>query len=63
LAYPAHEPKAHYLDRPRAALRKKLWKLNVNPDHTATLTCEDGNSNAVYQKAIEYTDFPLPEGR
>ena len=39
----------------------QLWKLMVKPDHTATLTCEDGNGNAVYSKAIEYTDFPLPE--
>ena len=39
----------------------QLWKLQVNPDHTAKLTCEDGNGHAVYSKAIEYTDFPLPE--
>ncbi|MGP0092330.1 MAG: DUF6876 family protein [Xanthobacteraceae bacterium] len=39
----------------------QFWKLQVNPDHTATLTCEDGNGKAVYCKAIEYTDFPLPE--
>jgi hypothetical protein len=39
----------------------QLWKLKVNPDHTATLTCEDGNGKTVYGKAIEYTDFPLPE--
>jgi hypothetical protein len=39
----------------------QLWKLNVNSDHTATLTGEDGNGKAVYCKAIEYTDFPLPE--
>jgi hypothetical protein len=28
----------------------QLWKLTVNPDHTATLTCEDGNGEAVYRK-------------
>ena len=39
----------------------QLWKLTLNPDHTALLACEDGNGNAVYSKAIEYTDFPLPE--
>ena len=39
----------------------QLWKLTVNADHTATLSCEDGNGNAVYSKAIPYTDFPLPE--
>lgn len=37
------------------------WTLNVALDHTATLTCEDGNGRIVVGKAIEYTDFPLPE--
>jgi hypothetical protein len=37
------------------------WTLKVAPDHTATLTCEDGNGRIVVSKAIEYTDFPLPE--
>lgn len=39
----------------------QLWKLTVGPDRTAALICEDGNGRAVYSKAIEYTDFPLPE--
>jgi hypothetical protein len=39
----------------------QLWKLTVKPDQTATLSCEDGNGNTVYSKAIEYTDFPLAE--
>jgi hypothetical protein len=39
----------------------QLWKLKVNPDHTAMLTCEEGNGGIVFTKAIEYTDFPLAE--
>jgi hypothetical protein len=39
----------------------QLWKLKVHSDRTATLTCDDGNGNVVFTKAIEYTDFPLPE--
>jgi len=39
----------------------QLWKLTVNPDRTATLTCDDGNGSVVYTKRIEYTDFPLDE--
>jgi hypothetical protein len=39
----------------------QLWKLTVNPDHTATLGCEDGDGGVVFTKAIEYTDFPLAE--
>lgn len=44
-----------------AAQSFQHWKLAVKPDQTATLTCEDGNGNAVFTKAISYTDFPLTE--
>jgi hypothetical protein len=39
----------------------QLWKLKVKEDRSATLICEDGNCQAVYTKAIEFTDFPLDE--
>jgi hypothetical protein len=39
----------------------QAWKLIVSADHSAWLTCEDGNANAVFRKAIEFTDFPLRE--
>ena len=39
----------------------QVWKLIVHPDHTATLSCEDGNGHVVTSRALEYTDFPLPE--
>jgi hypothetical protein len=39
----------------------QLWRLRVHPDRTATLTCEDGNGNAVFTKALTFTDFPLEE--
>ena len=41
-----------------AAQPFQCWKLAVNPDHTGDLVCEDGNGNAVYRKALDYTDFP-----
>ena len=44
-----------------AAEEFQVWKLVVQPDRTATLSCEDGNGNVVFTKPIEYTDFPLPE--
>jgi hypothetical protein len=53
--------RAQRYERTVAGEEFQLWKLEVDPDHTATLTCEDGNGKAVYRKAIEYTDFPLPE--
>jgi len=31
-----------------AAEEFQVWKLAVKPDHSATLTCEDGNDNAVF---------------
>lgn len=39
----------------------QVWKLTVHSDHTAVLTCEDGNANIVLVKPLAYTDFPLRE--
>jgi hypothetical protein len=39
----------------------QLWKLLVSEESTGVLTCADGNGATVYEKAIPYTDFPLPE--
>ncbi len=39
----------------------QLWTLTVQVDRSARLICEDGNGGVVFSKAIEYTDFPLPE--
>ena len=39
----------------------QVWKLTVNADRTGTITVEDGNYNVVFQKALDYTDFPAPE--
>jgi Family of unknown function (DUF6876) len=40
----------------------QVWKLTVRLDlRTGTLTCEDGNGRVVFEKALDYTDFPLPE--
>lgn len=37
----------------------QVWKLAVDQEaHTAMLTVEDGNDNEVYQKKIDFTDFP-----
>lgn len=42
-----------------AAKEFQVWTLAVDLDnHTATLTCEDGNGKTVFTKAIDYTDFP-----
>ncbi len=42
-----------------AAEEFQVWRLKVNFDKTATLTCDDGNDRVVFIKPIEYTDFPL----
>jgi hypothetical protein len=39
----------------------QLWRLKVNGNRSATLTCEDGNGRTVFAKPIEFTDFPLEE--
>ena len=36
------------------------WVLNVNPDLSAQLICEDGNYSRLHEETIPYTDFPLP---
>ncbi len=52
---------AQRFDKLLASEEFQSWKLNVNADHTATLTCEDGDGGVVFTKAIEFTDFPLAE--
>lgn len=52
---------AKRFDKLLAAEEFQCWTLKVNSDHTATLTCEDGDGRAVFTKAIKYTDFPLEE--
>src|SRR3984885_3311975 len=47
-------------DKKIAAEPFQVWKLMVS-GNSASLTCEDGNDNVVTRKAIEFTDFPLPE--
>jgi hypothetical protein len=48
-------------DKAVAATRFQVWTLRVKPDHTATLTCENGNGKTVFTKDIAYTDFPGAE--
>jgi hypothetical protein len=40
----------------------QVWTLKVDlVRKTGVLTCEDGNGNKVFEKPLEFTDFPLPE--
>jgi hypothetical protein len=48
--------------RKDADLREmQFWKLTVNADDSAVVTCEDGNGNVKITQKMEYTDFPLSE--
>lgn len=42
-----------------AAEAFQLWKLTVRPDHTATLTCKDGNGNAMSTKTLDFTTWNI----
>jgi hypothetical protein len=42
-----------------AAEEFQVWTLAVKDSDSATLTCEDGNHNVVFTKAIAFTDFPM----
>lgn len=38
----------------------QVWDLQVDPnDHTAILTCHDGDHNPLARQKITWTDFPL----
>lgn len=39
----------------------QLWRLKVEADRSARLTCDDGNGEVVFSKKIDWTDFPLDE--
>jgi hypothetical protein len=39
----------------------QFWKLKVNPDKSAVLTCERDTDDVAITQKIPYTDFPLPE--
>ena len=52
---------AQRADKRVAAEAFQVWKLSVNADRTATLTCEDGDGNVVFSKPIAYTDFPIED--
>jgi hypothetical protein len=38
----------------------QVWTLAVHGDHSAVLTCTDGDEHFVWQEQIDGTDFPLP---
>ncbi len=57
-------------NRPRPASRQSRCRRRISGVEAqgrccrvtpASLTCEDGNGNKVFEKALEFTDFPLPE--
>lgn len=48
-------------DKAVSAEAFQVWKLTLQPDRSATLTCEDGNRNIVHTMDIPFTDFPLDE--
>ncbi len=39
----------------------QVWKLCVNEDTSAILTCHDGDYNWQHEETITFTDFPLKE--
>ena len=39
--------------------RIQFWRLRVNPDNTAVLTCERDSDDIALTQKIKFTDFPL----
>jgi hypothetical protein len=52
---------AQRFEKSVAAEEFQVWKLTVNANRTANLTCDDGNNKVVYTQHIAFTDFPLDE--
>ena len=49
-------------DKRVSAERFQVWTLKADiVARKGVLTCEDGNGNTVFEKQIEFTDFPIPE--
>lgn len=44
-----------------AAESMQFWKLAVDEDAKAILTCDDGNGKILVTQEIPYADFPLAE--
>ena len=44
-------------DKAIAAEEFQVWRLKVSTDHTATLTCENGNGTTVFTKALDVHRF------
>lgn len=40
----------------------QVWKLVIQPDHSALLIADDGDGHVIAEEEIKYTDFPLSEG-
>ena len=41
----------------------QFWKLKVNPDNSAVLTCERDSDDIACEQKIPFTDFPIQEIR
>ena len=52
---------SHQTNKLVAAEPFQIWKLTVNEQKQATLTCTDGNETALVRQEIPYSDFPLSE--
>ena len=50
---------AQHRERDVAFEEFQVWRLKVNADRSASLTCDDGNGNILYTQHIPFTDFPL----
>lgn len=52
---------AQLAEQPVKVTPFQIWRLTVNTDRSAILTCTDGDDNKVWRQEIAYTDFPLPK--
>ena len=68
IKYLAEDGGAYWILDAIASWQKKLdfsqiqfWRLKVNPNKSAVLTCERDTNEPMITQKIPFTDFPLPE--
>ena len=68
IKYLAEDGGAYWILDAIASWQKKLdfsqiqfWRLKVNPDNSAVLTCERDMDDIVITQKIPFTDFPVEE--
>lgn len=57
----SHQPKVLRKIKARKDRDFQVWRVEVKPDQTANVICDDGNGYVLQTQKLQYTDFPLED--